>query len=266
MQKAMKNPEKYLLDIIARHQPKQLKGQSARIIRLESELQSWAQDCFMGIHESGSHARGTATSVSSNVKLLLLLSNTCHRNAGGIRSCYESLHGYLIERYRDVKKHRVSLRLRLNGMDIDITPARMKMGEPDLHTLYQPEDGKILETSILQHTDDAQVAARAAETKLLKIWFDQQGIQWPAIYVDYLVPTKLLANIKPEKDSLALNFMHMIRQVAKRDFNPLLENFEDPANNENLLSELMSDQDKRIAIKAAQRALMARTIEDVIEA
>jgi hypothetical protein len=151
-------------------------------------------------------------------------------------------------------------------MDIDITPARMKMGEPDLHTLYQPEDGKILQTSILQHTDDAQVAARAAETKLLKIWFDQQGIQWPAIYVDYLVPTKLLANIKPEKDSLALNFMHMIRQVAKRDFNPLLENFEDPANNENLLSELMSDQDKRIAIKAAQRALMARTIEDVIEA
>ena len=189
----MKNPEKYLLDIIARHQPKQLKGQSARIIRLESELQSWAQDCFMGIRESGSHARGTATSVSSNVKLLLLLSNTCHRNAGGIRSCYESLHGYLIERYRDVKKHRVSLRLRLNGMDIDITPARMKMGEPDLHTLYQPE-------------------------------------------------------------------------VAKRDFNPLLEDFEDPANNENLLSELMSDQDKRIAIKAAQRALMARTIEDVIEA
>ena len=76
----------------------------------------------MGIHNSGSHARGTATSVSSNVKLLLLLSNTCHRNAGGIRSSYESLHGYLIERYRDVKKHRVSLRLRLNGMDIDITP------------------------------------------------------------------------------------------------------------------------------------------------
>ena len=32
LQKAMKNPEKYLLDIIARHQPKRLKGQSARII------------------------------------------------------------------------------------------------------------------------------------------------------------------------------------------------------------------------------------------
>ena len=96
--------------------------------------------------------------------------------------------------------------------------------------------------------------------------FDQQGIQWPAIYVDYLVPTKLLANIKPEKDTLALNFMHMIRQVAKRDFNPLLEDFEDPANNENLLSQLMSDQDKRVAIKAAQQALMARNIEGVIEA
>jgi hypothetical protein len=58
----------------------------------------------------------------------------------------------------------------------------------------------------------------------------------------------------------------MIRQVAKRDFNPLLEDLEDPANNQNLLSELMSDQDKRIAIKAAQQALMARTIADVIEA
>ena len=262
----MKNPEKYLLDIIDRHQPRQLKGQSARIIRLESELQSWAQDCFMGIHNSGSHARGTATSVSSNVKLLLLLSNACHRNAGGIRSSFESLHGFLIERYRDVKKHRVSLRLRLNGMDIDITPARMNLGETGLHTLYQVDDAKILETSILQHTDDAQAAARAAETKLIKIWFDQHGIQWPAIYVDYLVPTKLLANIKPEKDTLALNFMHMIRQLAKRDFNPLLEDFEDPANQENLLSELMSEQDKRTAIKAAQQALMARALDGVIEA
>jgi hypothetical protein len=200
------------------------------------------------------------------VKLLLLLSNTCHRNAGGIRSCHESLHGYLIERYREVEKHRVSLRLRVNGMDIDITPARMKLGQPDLHTLYHAEDEKILETSILLHTDDAKAAARAAETKLLKIWFDQHEIKCPAIYVDYLVPTKLLANIKPEKDTLALNFMHMIRQVAKRDFNPLLEDFEDPANNENLLSELMSDQDKRTAIKAAQQALMARNIQGVIEA
>jgi hypothetical protein len=260
----MKNPEKYLLDIIHRHQPKKLKGQSARIIKLESELQTWAADCFMGIRDSGSHARGTATSVSSNVKLLLLLSNACHRNAGGIRSSYESLHGYLIERYRDVKKHRVSLRLRLNGMDIDITPARMQLGDDDLHTLYQPDGEKILETSVLQHAGDALAAARAAETKLIKIWFDQHGIQWPAIYVDYLVPTKLLANIKPEKDSLSLNFMHMIRQLAKRDFNPLLENFEDPANHENLLSELMSDQDKRAAIKAAQQALVARTLEGVI--
>ncbi len=262
----MNNPEKYLLDIIDRHQPKRLKGQSARIIRLESELQTWAADCFMGIRDSGSHARGTATSVSSNVKLLLLLSNACHRNAGGIRSSYESLYGFLIERYRDVKKNRVSVRLRVNAMDIDITPARMQSGEVDLHTLYQVDDEKIVETSVLQHADDVLVAARAAETKLIKIWFDQQGIQWPAIYVDYLVPTKLLANIKPEKDTLALNFMHMSRQLAKRDFNPLLDEFEDPANHENLLSEMMSDQDKRAAIKAAQQALMARNLEGVIAA
>jgi hypothetical protein len=54
--------------------------------------------------------------------------------------------------------------------------------------------------------------------------------------------------------------------LAKRDFNPLLDDFEDPANHENLLSEMMSGQDKRAAIKSAQQALMARNLEGVIAA
>lgn len=261
----MKSPETYLLDIIDQHRPRKLEGQSARVLRLESHLQEWAADCFVDILESGSHARGTATATSSQIKLLLLLSNDCHRNAGGIRSSFESLYGFLIERYRDVKKHRVSLRIRLNGMDIDVTPARMLPGHTEEHMLYQPEDSSVLQTSVIRHANDAIEAGRSNETRLLKIWFEQQDIVAPAIFVDYLVPEKLLAGIKEEKDNLPNNFMHMLRQLAKRDFNPLLEDMEDPANSENRLSALMAEEEKHKVIKAAQQALIARKLAEIIE-
>ncbi len=86
----------------------------------------------------------------------------------------------------------------------------------------------------------------------------------PAIYVDYLVSTKLLAGVKPEKDTLPENFMRMLRQLAQRDFNPLREDLADPANEENLFSALMSEADKQRAIKAAQQAMMARNLTAII--
>ena len=258
------DPQAYLLDIIHRHLPRPLEGQSARVIKLGSDLMDWAQGCFVELRDIGSHARQTSTFVSSHIKLLLLLSNDCHRNAGGIRSSYESLYGYLIERYRHVTKHGMALRIRLNGMDIDVMPARLLPGHTNDHVLYRSDDNSLLQTNLIRHVDDALEAARSHETRLLKAWFMQHEVEAPTIYVDYLVPGKLLAGVKPEKDNLPNNFMHMLRQLAKRDFNPLLEDLDDPANGENRFSDLMTEADKQRAIKAAQQAMMARNLPAII--
>lgn len=257
--------EPYLKDIIARHLPRQLDGQSARIIRLGSDLMAWAQAGFVELRDCGSHARNTSTSASSEVKLLLLLSNDCHRNAGGIRASYESLHGYLIERYRDVSKLGMAIRVHLNGMDMDVTPARLLPGHTDDHQLYRSDDGSFLETNVIGHVVDVLEADRSDETRLLKIWFAQQEVKSASIYVDYLVPGKLLEGLKPENDSLPTNFMRMLRHLAKRDFNPLFEDLPDPSNPENLFSALMPDEEKRKVVKAAQKALIERSIAGIIQ-
>ena len=257
--------EPYLLKIIARHLPRPVDRQSARIIRLGSELMAWAQGCFVALQDMGTHARRTSTDEStSQVKLLLLLSNDCHRNAGGIRASYESLYGYLIERYRHVRKHGMAIRLRENGMDIDVMPARVMAGHTDDHLLYRPEEKIFLQTNLISHVDDVLDAGRSNETRLLKIWFSQHEVRAPSIYLDYLVPGKLLADVKPEKDNLVENFMRMLRALARRDFNPLFEDLPDPANEENLFSALMPDSDKRKIVRAAQMALMARDLPGII--
>jgi hypothetical protein len=261
----MKTPEPYLKAIINRHLPRELDAQSARIIRLGSDLMAWAQAGFVDLRNIGSHARNTSTETSSEVKLLLLLSNDCHRNAGGLRSSYESLFGYLIERYRYVKKHGMALRVRMNGINVDVMPARLLSGTTDDHMLYRSEEGALLETNVLAHITDVLEAGRSDETRLLKIWFAQQDIKAPAIYIDYLVPGRLLEGLKPEKDNLPNNFMRMLRHLAKRDFNPLFDELADPANPDNLLSDLMPDEEKRKVVKAAQNALIERSVAGIIQ-
>jgi len=259
-----KQPEPYLLDIIHRHLPRRRDGQTARVIRLGADLMAWAQACFVELRDIGSHARQTSTGTSSDVKLLLLLSNECHRNAGGIRSSYESLYGYLIERYHRVSKRGMAIRIRLNGLDIDVTPARLMPGHTDDHMLYRSDKNSLLQTNLIRHVDDVLQSGRSLETRLLKAWFKQHEVSAPAIYVDYLVPGKLLADVKPDKDNLPNNFMHMLRRLAWRDFNPLLEDLADPANSENLFSALMAPADKQKATRAAQQAMMARNLAAII--
>ncbi len=259
------NPEPYLQDIIDRHLPaKQPDGQSARVLKVGSELMAWAQHYFVALRDVGSHARQTSTARSSPVKLLLLLSNDCHRNAGGIRSSYESLYGYLIERYPRVSKNGMALRIRQNGLDIDVFPARLMPGSTDDHMLYRSDDQSVLQTNLVRHVDDVLRAGRSRETRLLKAWFQQHEVKAPALYVDFLVPEKLLCDVKPHKDSLQNNFMHMLRKIAQRDFNPLLEDLADPANDENLFSALMTSEDKKRAIRSAQQAMMARNLASII--
>jgi hypothetical protein len=246
-----KNLEPYLQDIIDRHLPaRQLDGQAARVLKLGSDLMDWAQSFFVELRDVGSHARQTSTPRSSHVKLLLLLANELHRNAGGIRSSYESLYGYLIERYPRVSKQGMALRIRHNGLNIDVFPARLLPGHTDDHVLYRSNDNSLLQTNLVRHVDEA--------------WFQQHEIKAPALYVDFLVPFKLLSDVKPKNDNLHNNFMHMLRKIAQRDFNPLLEDLADPANEENLFSELMAVEDKRRATRIAQQALMARNLAAII--
>ena len=260
-----KNLEPYLQDIIDRHLPApQPDGQSARVLKLGSDLMDWAQGFFVELRDIGSHARQTSTPRSSHVKLLLLLSNDLHRNAGGIRSSYESLYGYLIGRYSRVTKHGMALRIRQNRLDIDVFPARLLAGHTDDHVLYRSDDNSLLQTNLVRHVEQVLEAGRGRETRLLKAWFQQHEIKAPALYVDFLVPFKLLSDVKPKNDNLHNNFMHMLRKIAQRDFNPLLEDLADPANEENLFSGLMSVEDKKRAIRSAQQALMARNLAAII--
>ncbi len=260
-----KNLEPYLQDIIDRHLPaRQPDGQAARVLKLGSDLMDWAQSFFVELRDVGSHARQTSTPRSSHVKLLLLLSNELHRNAGGIRSSYESLYGYLIERYPRVTKQGMALRIRHNGLNINVFPARLLPGHTDDHVLYRSNDNSLLQTNLVRHVDEVLQAGRSREIRLLKAWFQQHEIKAPSLYVDFLVPFKLLPDVKPKNDHLHNNFMHMLRKIAQRDFNPLLEDLADPANEENLFSELMAIEDKKRAIRCAQQAMMARNLSAII--
>ena len=81
----------YLYTLLKTYRARDLSLYAQDITKLKTNLRTWANTCFLSVGESGSYAKKTAISLSSDVDILVSLSNNCQRNDGGLRKCYELL-------------------------------------------------------------------------------------------------------------------------------------------------------------------------------
>src|SRR3989344_6828804 len=126
----------YLISILQKYQARDLTLYSSSISTLKNILQAWANTCYLDTLGSGSRAKGTAISIASDVDYLVSLSSSCNENSGGLKSIYDSLYTELKSKYPSASKQNVSVRIDLNGLDVDVTPARKQTGNTNDHWLY----------------------------------------------------------------------------------------------------------------------------------
>lgn len=254
----------YLMQILNKYQAKNLYSYSSQISTLKSILQSWASSCFSEILESGSRAKGTAIHLASDVDYLVSLTSSCNENSGGLKSIYDSLHSKLKENYSNVRKQNVSFRILLSDLEVDITPARKYSGNTNYHSLYVSKKDTWQQTNIQKHINDVSQSGRTNEIKLLKIWRELHKIDFPSIYMEYLIIQNILYNKSTDLSNLTNNFYHILSELSKDTANPLFSRIEDPANSNNILSNLLSETEKNKIINKAKESISKQYWPDII--
>lgn len=253
----------YLQTILNKYAARSLDGHLLQIMMLKNDLKKWAGDCYLNILDSGSRAKGTAISLASDVDYLISLDSTCNENNGGLKGIYDSLHEFLKGKYNPVRKQNVSFRIKFNGLEIDITPARKQTGNTNDHWLHLSKLNTWRQTNIQKHITDVSTSGRTNEIKILKIWRELNGLDFPSIYLEYLTINTLSGKSK-DATSLADNVWHVINELKKDSGNPLFGRIVDPANTGNILSDLLTTTEKNAIISKAKIAGQAKSWDQIV--
>ena len=251
----------YLLQILQKYQSRDLINYSSALSQLKNTLQTWASSCFVEIKNSGSRAKGTAISLASDVDYLVSLTNNCHDNSGGLKAIYDSLYNKLKSNYQNVRKQNVSVRINLNGLEVDVTPGRKQSGNSNYHSLYVSKSDTWKQTNVQKHIVDISQSGRTNEIKLLKIWRELNGLDFPSIYLEYLMIDIILLNKSTSINNLSDNISYTLTELAKDVGNPLYSRVVDPATTTNILSELLNQSEKTKIIYAAKVAIRSNWSE-----
>jgi hypothetical protein len=243
----------YLYQILQKYSARDLTANDYSLLQLKNTLQTWASDCYVDILDSGSRAKRTAISLGSDVDYLVSLKSNCNDNNGGLKSCYDSLFQAL-SAYYPARKQNVSVRINVNGLEVDITPAKKQNWSGNYHSLYLSKSDSWTQTNIQRHITDISQSGRIDEIKVLKIWRELHHIDFPSIYLEYLLVKNILLNRPKGISSLENNVMHVFNELAKTQNNPLKARIVDPANSNNILSDLLTDAEKNKIIYQAQVA------------
>lgn len=249
----------YLTWILSKYKARDLGSHSLKLALLKVALKEWAGTCFLNTLDSGSRAKWTAIAFASDVDYMISLKSDCNNNNWGIKSIYESLFKTLDGKYSNVRRQNVSVRITFDWLEVDITPARKHPDNSNDHWIYSSKRDTIQQTNIQIHINDVSKSQRLNEIKLLKIWRELHGLDFPSIYLEYLVIKNILSYSSTSSDKLSDNFWFIITSLAKDTGNPLYSRIEDPANSRNILSDLLSDPEKKKIIATAKMCVASNS-------
>ena len=254
----------YLYQILQKYSARDLTSHSIALSQLRNILQTWASSCYLGLVNSGSRAKGTAISIASDVDFLVSLTSNCNENSGGLKSIYESLFTKLSTTYSNVRKQNVSVRINLNSLEVDVTPARKQTGNTNDHWLYVSKLDTRKQTNIQKHINDVSQSGRTNEIKVLKIWRELHHLDFPSIYLEYLLINNILLNKSKDVNSLGDNVWHVLNELAKSAGNPLSARIIDPANSANILSDLLTVAEKNLIVSKAKASIQQENWNQIV--
>lgn len=254
----------YLSAVLFKHGPKSVDAYQLQLALLRQQLRTWAGGCFVEIVSSGSRAKGTAIGLASDIDYLVSLTSDCNARAGGLEGIFDSLAEHLTRLYPNARIQNVSVRLNLDGLEVDVTPARKQPGLGTDHWLFVSKTRSRKQTNIHQHIRDVSRSGRISEIKLLKIWRERHQLELPSIYLEYLTIEHLLRGKSLSADRLSENLLHALSELARDQGNPLFARMVDPANSTNILSDLLTLREKQTIIDAAKSACQQSAWSNIV--
>ncbi|HZP22035.1 MAG TPA: hypothetical protein VFB04_01235 [Terriglobales bacterium] len=272
-------------------------------------LRQWAGDNLVGVYPSGSFMKGTAVRSGTDIDLFLSLSEDTRETlkevydklfdyltsagyaprrqnvslnielaAGAKAPIFAALSGTAESRALSPGA-KAPIIAALYGTaeavpfhqkySVDLVPGKRQNALSDDHSLYRRKADTWTKTNVFTHARTVVGAGRGDEIRIVKLWRNQIGLDFPSFYLELSV-IRALAE-KPLPGLVSYNPQPTLAQRVLAVFDYLAESFPgariaDPANTNNIISDDLTAQEKAkvsAAAKAARQAARS-SWEDVV--
>ncbi|MSV32803.1 MAG: hypothetical protein EXQ57_09810 [Bryobacterales bacterium] len=240
----------YLQAVINRHRASDDDNTPHRIRRqLIPLLRSWACPNLESVTLSGSIPKGTALR-TSDVDLFLSLKP---ETLGPLSEIHTSLAAH----FRDYlpRPRNVSLRIQFQNRSIDLVPARRRPNSTT-HTLWQQRHHTWLRTDIEEQIRHVRNSGLQNEIQALKIWRKRNTLRFPS----FLLELTAIRALKPNP-SISQSFLSLLHFLAT-DFPTAT--LPDPANSNNIVSALLTQEEKQRIATTAEMSLRASSWPEIL--
>jgi hypothetical protein len=218
-------------------------------------LRNWAGINLMGVYPSGSFAKGTAVRSGTDIDLFLSLGEYDRRP---MRAVHESLFDMLVAEGYKPRRQNVSLNICLKGSSVDLVPAHRQNAESDDHSLYVSKKDTWIKTNVRKHIEYVRAAKRQNETRIVKLWRNQHALDFPSFYLEMAVIRALEVRATPYLSANVYAVFEYLRDALVH------ARFVDPANSNNVVSDTLSDTEKRTVARAAREALSCSQWREIV--
>lgn len=223
---------------------------------IEDICRRWAGRHLVEVYPTGAFEKGTANRSGTAIDFLVSLSPAANYS---MRDVYETLFVALGDAGLEPARRDVSIRVQLDGVGVDIVPARRVALSVDDHVLFQRRTGKTLTTNLTQHVLDVIACGRRDEVRILKLWRDQQGLDLPSFNLELAVLAALRR--RPPGGDLADNVWAVLGYLETLF---AARSLLDPANANNIASDQMTAAQKETVCEAARYTRAGRSWQEIV--
>ncbi len=219
-------------------------------------IENWAGSQLIEVKFSGSHAKGTGIAGKADTDLFISLKSD---TSNTLKEIYYSLNTRMQKYGYTTKLQNVSIRVNHNGVEIDLVPGVKYSGNTNYHWLYVKKSGKErTQTNINKHVDIIKNSGRINEIRAMKIWSHNHGLDFPSIYLELTVLDALSGM---RYISLANNICTVLEYLRDNFINTTIV---DPSNSANIISEDLTNDEKKFIVNQAQKSRNQAYWEDII--
>ncbi|MDP3964603.1 MAG: nucleotidyltransferase domain-containing protein [bacterium] len=223
--------------------------------QLQPVIQEWAGSHLLSISPSGSFAKGTANHSGTDIDLFISLD---HNTSETLKEIYNSLFQRLTSRGYIPKRQNVSINIRATGYSVDLVPGKRQDAYYDDHSLYRRKADTWTKTNIATHIRHVVLSGRTSEARIVKLWRDQKGFDFPSFYLELTVINSLAGQYF---GTLSSNIWKVFEYLRDRF---CIARIIDPANTNNIISDDLSVAERARVKAAAEQALRATNWSQIV--
>ena len=241
------NANRYVDEILRKYEVE--KGPGTAVYEagefLRGLIQRWYSTRLVRVHNSGSFAKGTSIKGGTDLDLFISLKP---RSGKSLKSMFEGLHQLVQSEGLGPRRQNVSIGVEVNGVKVDLVPARKHTGKSD-HSLYLNRQKGWTRTNVDAHISLVRRSGKNATIRAAKIWRTNRGLRFPSFYLEIAV---LRALQNRGAGGTADELERVLKFLAG---NFCQAQIVDPANKANIISLDLSSEEKQQVANQARASL-----------